>query len=154
MSDARAPVEADALRQRTEALLGHPYQRFCGLELIEQGAGTCVTRLSVRPNVTNLADNLHGGVIYSMADVTCMLATLTLLGADEYAVSHSVQLAVLSPVGRGDEVTFEAEVLRRGRSLVFAQCGAWKLRDGRRQPVATGTIIKSMLLNTKGGMTR
>jgi len=149
MSTNRARVCAAVVRQRTEALLDHPYQRFCGLALIEQGAGTCTTRLRVGPNVTNLADNLHGGVLYSMADVTCMLATLTQLGADEYAVSHSVQVSVLSPVAAGVEVTFEAEVLRRGRSLVFTQCHAWKPCDGTRRMVATAMIVKSLLAATK-----
>lgn len=121
--DPRAQAQA---RELSRQLLEHAYQRHCGLELVEQSPGWCRCRLRVTEAIDNLSHTLHGGVIYSMLDVTSMLATLPLLGHNEYALTNSFQALLQSATGLGEEVTFEARVTRAGRNLVFTQAEAWK----------------------------
>ncbi|NVJ03834.1 PaaI family thioesterase [Myxococcus sp. AM001] len=130
-------------RAHSRALLEHAYQRYCGLRLIEQRPGFCQCSLRVTEAIDNLSHTLHGGVIYSMLDVVSMLATLPLLGPDEYALTSSFNSMMLSATPLGTEVLFEATVLRGGRNLIFTQSQAWKLTaGGERTQVASAQLSK------------
>lgn len=127
----------------SRALLEHAYQRYCGLELLEQRPGFCKCRLRVTEAIDNLSHTLHGGVIYSMLDVVSMLATLPLLGPDEYALTSNFNAMMLSATPLGTVVEFEASVLRGGRNLIFTQSHAWKVApDGARTQVASAQLSK------------
>ncbi|ATB35989.1 thioesterase [Cystobacter fuscus] len=127
----------------SRALLEHAYQRYCGLRLIEQRPGFCQCRLRVTEAIDNLSHTLHGGVLYSMLDVVSMLATLPLLGPDEYALTNSFNSMMMSATPLGTEVLFEAEVVRSGRNLIFTHSQAWKLvEDGKRVQVASAQLSK------------
>ncbi|RKH18828.1 PaaI family thioesterase [Corallococcus sp. CA047B] len=130
-------------RAHSQALLEHAYQRYCGLRLIEQRAGFCQCRLRVTEAIDNLSHTLHGGVIYSMLDVVSMLATLPMLGPDEYALTNSFNSMMMSATPLGAEVLFEAHVLRSGRNLIFTQSQAWKIADdGQRTQIASAQLSK------------
>ncbi len=134
---------SDHARERSQALLEHAYQRYCGLRLIEQRPGFCQCSLLVTEAIDNLSHTLHGGVIYSMLDVVSMLATLPLLGPDEYALTNSFNSMMMSATPRGMEVLFEATVLRSGRNLLFTQSQAWKITgDGERTQIASAQLSK------------
>jgi acyl-coenzyme A thioesterase 13 len=130
-------------RRHSQALLDHAYQRYCDLRLIDQRPGFCQCRLRVTEAIDNLSHTLHGGVIYSMMDVVSMLATLPLLGPDEYALTSSFNSMMMSATPLGTEVLFEASVLRNGRNLIFTQSQAWKLsNDGQRTQIASAQLSK------------
>lgn len=141
---ARARAQAQS-RVLSAQLLEHAYQRYCGLELLEQSAGWCRCRLVVTEAIDNLSQTLHGGVIYSMLDVTSMLATLPLLQLNEYALTSSFNASLQSATPRGEEVQFEARVVRAGRNLVFTEAHAWKTAGGQRVLVASAQLVKFRL---------
>ncbi|KAF2991187.1 PaaI family thioesterase [Methylocystis sp. MJC1] len=133
-------------RQNSRALLDHVFQRYCGIELIEQEAGRCRCRLTVTPAVDNLSQSLHGGVAYAMMDVTSMLATLPLLAPDEYAVSTNIAVSILTSMPRNSVAEFEASVLRAGRTMIFTSCTAFRIgEDKTRTLFATAQISKARL---------
>jgi acyl-coenzyme A thioesterase 13 len=133
-------------RAHSRTLLEHAYQRYCGLELVAQRPGHCQCRLRVTGAVDNLGHTLHGGVLYSMLDVVSMLATLPLLGPDEYALTSSFNSLMLSAAPLDTEVLFEATVLRCGRNLIFTEADAWKPSpDGGRARVASAHLSKLRL---------
>lgn len=130
-------------RAHSQALLEHAYQRYCGLKLIEQRPGFCQCQLKVTESIDNLSHTLHGGVVYSMLDVVSMLATLPMLGPDEYALTSSFNSMMMSATPLGAEVLFEANVVRSGRNLIFTQSQAWKIgEDGRKVQVASAQLSK------------
>lgn len=136
----------DHALRHSRALLDHVFQRQCGLTLVEQEPGRCLCRLTVTPAIDNLSHCLHGGVTYAMLDVTSMLATLPLLGPDEYAVSTSMAVSILTAVPRNTEAEFESQVVRAGRTMIFTSCRAVRIgQDGRRTVFATGQITKARL---------
>ncbi|ALL67609.1 Uncharacterized protein K788_0007649 [Paraburkholderia caribensis MBA4] len=127
----------------SKALIEHPYQRYCGLELLEQRTGYCKCRFEVTEAIDNLSHTLHGGVIYSMLDVASMLATLPLLAADEYALTNSFSSSLMSATSLRTEVVIEAEVIRSGRNLIFTQSSAWKTGpQGKRTQIASAQLSK------------
>ncbi|MCY1453889.1 hypothetical protein D9M71_709140 [compost metagenome] len=130
----------------SSALLEHAYQRYCGLRLVEQREGFCQCRLVVSEAIDNLSHTLHGGVIYSMLDVTSMLATLPLLGPNEYALTNSFNSMLMSATPLYSEVVIEAEVVRNGRNLIFTQATAWKIKDDHtKTKIASAQLSKLRL---------
>ncbi|WP_283183392.1 MULTISPECIES: PaaI family thioesterase [unclassified Pseudomonas] len=130
----------------SSALLEHAYQRYCGLRLVEQREGFCQCRLVVSEAIDNLSQTLHGGVIYSMLDVVSMLATLPLLGPEEYALTNSFNSMLMSATPLHSEVIIEAEVVRNGRNLIFTQAAAWKINsDQTRTKIASAQLSKFRL---------
>ncbi|MTH95339.1 PaaI family thioesterase [Roseibium sp. RKSG952] len=128
----------------SSCLINHPYQQFCGLKVIAQRPGFCLARLTVTENIDNLGHTLHGGVIYSMLDVVSMLATLPLLDTGEYALTTSMSSSLMSPAPLGLEVDFEAEVRRSGRTAVFTEARAYKIKpDETRALIASALFTKS-----------
>jgi acyl-coenzyme A thioesterase 13 len=127
----------------SKALLDHPYQRYCGLELVEQRPGYCKCSFRVTEAIDNLSHTLHGGVIYSMLDVVSMLATLPILADDEYALTNSFSSSLMSAASLNAEVVVEASVIRSGRNLIFTQSSAWKFdQDGKRTQIASAQLSK------------
>lgn len=137
---------SDHARLHSQTLLDHAFQRYCGIELVDQEAGRCRCRLIVTSAVDNLGRCLHGGVTYAMLDVTSMLATLPLLGPDEYAVTTNFAASILTSMPRDAVAEFEASVIRAGGSMIFTSCTAVRVTpDGARVPFATAQISKARL---------
>ncbi|MCG2838637.1 PaaI family thioesterase [Photobacterium sp. WH77] len=127
----------------SEALINHNYQQFCGIEVVTQTPEYCKTRLTVTEQIDNLSQTLHGGVIYSMMDVTSMLATIATLEEGEYAITNNFSANIMSATKRGETVEFEARITRNGRNLLFSHCEAYKINaSGARSLIATAQLSK------------
>ncbi|UAA37480.1 PaaI family thioesterase [Paraneptunicella aestuarii] len=127
----------------SSSLIEHAYQRFCGIEIVEQRPGHCKTRFMVTENIDNLSHTLHGGVIYSMLDVTSMLATIPALEDGEYAITSSFSCSVMSATPLNTMVEMEADIVRNGRNMLFSHCEAYKLKeDGSRTLIASAQLTK------------
>ncbi|MCG7500107.1 PaaI family thioesterase [Vibrio sp. Of7-15] len=141
-SSQETPLTPYAQKLST-ALLEHEYQQFCGIEIMTQQPGFCKTRMTVTEHIDNLSQTLHGGVIYSMMDVTSMLATIATLDDGEYAITNNFSSNIMSATQRGETVEFEAEISRNGRNLLFSQCYAYKLtKSGKRTLIASAQLSK------------
>ncbi len=133
----------------SDLLINHPFQEFCGVEIIEQSQGYCLCKIIVNGNIDNLGHNLHGGVIYSMLDLTSMLATLPLLSDNEYAVSNNMSCSLLNSAPLGSEVFFEARIAKNGRNLIFTDCIAFfEHNNERRVVISKGQITKFRMQNS------
>jgi len=140
------PAISEHAAALSSALLEHAYQRYCGLQLIEQREGFCQCRLTVSEAIDNLSHTLHGGVIYSMLDVVSMLATLPLLAANEYALTTSFNSNLMSATPLNTEVLIEAQVVRNGKNILFTQANAWKINaDQTRTQIAAAQLSKFRL---------
>ncbi len=120
-------------------VLAIPLHRFLGIQLVHPDDPAKGLRLHVGGEAVNNADVLHGGVLTALLDVACYLAVLPHLGAGENAVTHDVSASILRPVPGGSDVLVTGEVVRIGRTLVFARSEA--TAAGR--PVAFATVTKS-----------
>jgi len=129
-------------------VLGHPFHRFAGLRLVDQQPGKAVTRFTVTGNVVNMNHTLHAGLLYGLMDATGFLALITVLKPDELAATHDLHVSVMRPVLKGEDVEIRAEVIRRGGSVAFIRCEAWRIGLGNASLAATGTVTKSLSLKT------
>jgi acyl-CoA thioesterase len=85
-----------------------------GVELIDVGEGTAVTRMVVRPDMVNGHDVCHGGLIFTLAD-TAFASACNSYGPVTFATGASIEF--LAPGRGGATLTATAaEAYRKGKN--------------------------------------
>ncbi len=91
--------------------------RRLGIEVLEQGEGRAVTRMTVRADMVNGHAMAHGGLIFSLAD-TAFACACNSYGP--VTVAASAEIVFVSPARAGDVLVAEAAVRTRfGRSGLY-----------------------------------
>ena len=96
-----------------------PFVQQLGIRLDELGGGTARLVLPYDERIVTMGTTIHGGAIATLADTTAMAAAWSGAPAPESLRGSTVDLTVhyLAPAMATD-LTAEARVLRRGRSLL------------------------------------
>ena len=131
--DLRDPQALQRIRRIFE---GVPFLKHLGIRLADLGPGWAETVLEVGPHLGQAEGFVHAGAVATMADHTAGTAagTLTLEGQSVLTVEFKVSL--LRPAV-GDSLRCRAEVVRAGRSIVFAEARVWARAAGEEKLVAT-----------------
>jgi uncharacterized protein (TIGR00369 family) len=110
-----------------------PFGRHIGVEVLEAGDGLARIRLPYRPELTNPAGKLHGGVIASVADMAMAVAIGSVLGGKPG--SHStVKLDIKFKAAVTDgEIIAEGRVTQQKKKLFW---GETVITNGNGQVVA------------------
>jgi acyl-CoA thioesterase len=103
-----------------------PFFNLIGLEVLDIEPGWSRTRLAYRPDLTQPAGILHGGVIASIVDTGIAHALLLTERFQELSdqggalVSIDLRVKYLRPVSEGT-VECEAKLVRLGRQIIHAE---------------------------------
>ncbi len=106
---------------RFAPIIDLPYHRFIGIYDLYSKDGTGGVSIKVNSNNSNPKGMLHGGVIYSLCDVSAYVALLGILPATQDAVTHDIHVSVLRPAPMDQIVIFESRVLKMGKNLSFIE---------------------------------
>ncbi|MER7481579.1 hydroxyphenylacetyl-CoA thioesterase PaaI [Streptomyces sp. NPDC126510] len=91
--------------------------RGLGMELLEQGAGTAVLRMTVTPAMVNGHGIAHGGYVFLLADSAFACACN---GHGPVTVAAGADITFVAPAYEGDELVARAEERTRyGRSGLY-----------------------------------
>jgi acyl-CoA thioesterase len=91
--------------------------RGLGIELVEQGEGRAVTRMTVRADMVNGHAMAHGGLIFTLAD-TAFACACNSYGP--VTVAASADIVFVAPARAGDVLEAEAVMRTRfGRSGLY-----------------------------------
>ena len=130
-------------REMIQQFVPHsPLVRHLGmrLEAIEDGRAELV--LPFRPELATMDDIVHGGAIASLIDTAGMAATWSDDTEPESLAGSTVTLNVnYVSAARGQDLTATAEVVKRGRKIVFSEVRVTE-PDGR--VVATGSVVQRL----------
>src|SRR4051812_40717016 len=115
--------------------------RGLGIELIDQGQGRAVTRMTVREDMLNGHAMAHGGLIFTLAD-TAFACACNSFGP--VTVASSADIVFVAPARGGDVLVAEAVLRTRfGRAGLYgvtvrrgggADAGVPRPRHQPRQP--------------------
>lgn len=130
------------LEQQLAFVREHPLHRAMGVREIVFGDGEASTEIEVAADQVNPAGLFHGGIVYTVADMVCFVALLTLLAPGETAATHDLHVSVMKAARIGERVRFHGRVLRQGRSLAFMEA---EVHGGGGQLLARATVTKSIL---------
>jgi acyl-CoA thioesterase len=101
----------EAMMARDEA------SRRLGIELVDQGEGRAVTRMTVREDMVNGHAIAHGGLVFTLAD-TAFACACNSFGP--VTVAASAEIVFVAPARVGDVLVAEAVLRTRfGRAGIY-----------------------------------
>ncbi len=131
-------VALSVLRTLSQNRLGTgSFASLLGMEIIEADGGSAVTRLEIQPHMLNSLGIMHGGIAFSLADVTTGVAAATLLEKNQSVVTQDLHYRYHGMVRHG-AIEARGTVLHKGSRTVVVQC--LLTQDGRLIGSADGTF--------------
>ena len=97
-----------------------PVGRWLKGKLVEVNENSLVFSFVIREEMCNPMGILHGGMIATMLD-DVMGATTFAQGEPEFFTSINLNLDFLKSAKKGEEVQAKAEVIRKGRAVMYLQ---------------------------------
>lgn len=129
-------MEEDILRQREQimhkVIEENFYMRFLGVELLKLQEGYGLARMKNKKELQNPYGMLHGGSLYSLADIVA--GTAACMGGS-YVTTVSGTMNFLMPADKTEYIYCEAKQLRMGRHLAVFEV---KLKDDRENVLDSG----------------
>ncbi len=147
------PDEFLPLTGAEEARLQRHFQsvthiQHLGGKLGERRRGYVEMMLTVRPEMTNEMDYVHGGVVSTLADTAAGHAAMTVVAEGWGATTVEFKINFLAPA-IGQTLIARARAVRQGRSLTILSAEVYGVNDGVEKHCATG-IFTYMNLPPKG----
>lgn len=96
---------------------GNPFDRHNGLRVADVGDGTATVEVELHHENLNSWGGPHGGLLFTMADVACGLATISL--RQEACVTVNAGMDFIAATGGQGVIRAEGRVLRCGGKLSF-----------------------------------
>jgi acyl-coenzyme A thioesterase 13 len=110
----------ERIGRRTSEVSPCAYGRWLDGVLVSAEAGHLVIDYVVRPEMTNPAGILHGGVVAGMIDDVFGMLAATLV-EERFLVTIDLHVDYLASAREGDVVTVDARVVRGGASVMHAE---------------------------------
>ncbi len=101
-------------------LVESAFSRLLGCRLQKLDSGLAEVALALAPQLRNRGGNLHGGVLFSLVDITMGLACSASHGFDQRSATLECKINYLRAVSDG-EVCCVARVLHAGRRTLVVE---------------------------------
>lgn len=109
-----------------------PFIRLLGLEIEKFEHGTCSSRLRIKDTLLNKHGVVHGGVIYSLADISMGVAVYSTLKKGEETSTVEIKINYLKPA-KTSLLTCEAKILKKGKNIAVMEA---EIRSGEKTLIA------------------
>ena len=93
-----------------------PFSQWLGIEILEVNKGTCKVGMTIRKEMLNSMNYVHGGITYSLADTAFGFAANTF---GKFAVSIETSINHIEALEEGDYITAESIIEKTGNKLGF-----------------------------------
>jgi len=112
-----------------------PFSKHLGIEILEAVEGVARLKMPYQHELTNPADNLHGGAIATVADSAMAVAIGSILGAPARHFTVKLEIKYKAAVTDG-VIIAKAKVTRRKQRLFLGEA---VVTNGDDQVIATAT---------------
>jgi len=97
-----------------------PFVKFLGLQIHKFDNGYCQCSLEIKNDLLNSHKAVHGGVIYTMADVTMGSALYSTFKKDELAATIEIKINYLKPA-QAKTLICEAKIIQKGKNIAVLE---------------------------------
>jgi uncharacterized protein (TIGR00369 family) len=122
---------------RAHGRAANPFFCLMGIDVVSEGDGQAVLRMTVRPDMYNGVGWLQGGMLAAIADEAMALALSTRLAPGEGIATIAESTSFIRGVREG-AILAEARVIRKGRRVAFMESEV-RLDDENRTILARTT---------------
>jgi uncharacterized protein (TIGR00369 family) len=130
------PTRAEIMRAFIPA---SPFATELGIELVDLSPDRAELRLPWSPRLATIGEVVHGGAIAALLDTAGMAAAWSDDHVPDKTAGSTVSMNVnYAAAAVASDLTAEATVVRRGRSLCFCEV---KVTDAEGQVVAHGSMV-------------
>ena len=129
--DAERKAKLMAIAETPEPFDGHNHIRILD---VDDGVG--VVELDIHPESLNIWGTPHGGLLYTLSDVACGCAVLTVRPESHVTVTGSMDY--LCPAPSAGKVIATGRVTKMGGKLTYCDS---ELRDEAGTLIATGRAV-------------
>jgi uncharacterized protein (TIGR00369 family) len=117
------------------------FRELVGTELSSTEEGRAVVSLHAEERHLNPNGTVHGGVVYTLVDVSMAEALKTMVEGDERPVTIEIKVNYLEP-GKPGTLTSTAQVRKGGKRLVIVEAEVAQGDGGEIVALATGTYTR------------
>ena len=96
------------------------FVKLLGLSIEKLENGFCQSKLQIREEFLNKRKIVHGGVIYSMADISMGVAVHSTLKKDEETATIEIKINYLKPANK-KVLVCNARVIQRGNQIAVIE---------------------------------
>jgi uncharacterized protein (TIGR00369 family) len=140
-----APIPANEKHVR-EMFRRSDFIMKLGIELVGVGDGWCETTLVTGDAHRQQHGFVHAAVVYAIADHTAGGAAGTMLAPANDVITVENKISYLRPA-IADRLRCRGEVLRSGKSLIFAEAEVFAIKGGQEKLVAKLMSTLSVIAN-------
>ncbi len=123
--------------------------RTIGAELTAVTPGRVAIGMSHAAELTQQHGFLHAGIVATALDSACGYAAFSLMPADAAVLTIEFKVNLLAPA-EGKGFSFEAEVVKPGRTIMVSEGRAYCVDGGARKLLATMTATIMVVSNRAG----
>ncbi len=117
------------------------FVKLLGLSIEKLENGFCQSRLQIKEEFLNKRKIVHGGVIYSMADISMGVAVYSTLKKEEEPATVEIKINYLKPANK-KVLDCEAIVIQRGKQIAVIEADVKSEGIIIAKAIGTFSIIK------------
>jgi uncharacterized protein (TIGR00369 family) len=114
---------------------GAPFMVDLGVAPTAVGEGLCETEMALLPRHLQHTGQAHAGVVTALADHTAGAAAQTVVRGGGVAITAELKTSLLRPAV-GDRLVCFGQVVKSGRTLIFAEAEVFAVSGAQRTLVA------------------
>jgi len=122
MRPANKGIDEDLFNKLIEINEKTPFHKLMGVFIIEIGKGFAMTGVKIEEKHLNPLNIAHGGVLFTLMDITMGMAARTL---GKQVITVEMNINYIAPANIGDEVKATAKMLHVGNKTSVAVCEAY-----------------------------
>lgn len=130
--ESTSPPSLEEVRQKAH---NSGYFQLLGMRVEQAYDGKGVTHIHVDARLMHAQQIVHGGVIFTLADTAMSMALLSVLPPDTRFSTIEAKINYLLPVRTG-ELTAEAHIVHRGRSVAVLEATIYNVNGEERKAIA------------------
>ena len=97
-----------------------PFIKLLGMEVLKLDNGTCQLSLKIKDNFLNYHKTVHGGVIYSLADISMGVAVYSTVKKEQDAATIEIKINYLKPT-QAEILICEARIIQKGKNIAVLE---------------------------------
>lgn len=127
-------MKMDLWQLEEKLMENNNFRKLLGVQIEEISEGVAVLSLSIRDDLLQAGDMVHGGVLSVLIDSVIGTAVRTVLDSNEFSVTAEMNINYFRPAIKG-KIFAEGKLVNKGKLLIV---GTGDIKDEEGRLLATG----------------